>query len=305
MDVINNIYQNYQIKIDKNVPLTNKTYKIVCDNNNCFFIKKVNHDLEEKYNLLASRGVSEIIYPYPNKDKKYLSQNNNINYYISDYIENGQLIENQIGFQLFNVLDHLHQMTTIDRQLSVDDAKPKFEEITSQLDYKFKLIENYIRFLETKSIDKYSYIVLENYHILIEAKNEMIRLQKKIISAIKNKESVEYVFVHNNPKIEHLIMNKGINYLTSIDHGKIGINGLDLAKFYVENNNLKLDFKKLIFEDKYSHKSEFYYDYFCFLVIFIYLKRIKFTNDNIINMENVVHNALEIKNFMTIFLNKN
>ena len=304
MDVINNLYENYQIKVDKNIQLSGKTYKIVCENNNCYFIKKVSKELENKYIFLSNHGINNIIYPYLNTEKKYISELDKNSYYVTEYLSSKPVGEDQIGFRMFYALDLLHNNTSIKRQLSVNDTKPKFEEITKQLDYKFKLIESFIRSLETKPIDKYSYIVLENYHILIQAKDELVKLQKKIISSIKTKESVEYVFLHNNPKNEHLLIDKGNSYLTSIDNGKIGIDSLDLAKFYIENQHLKLDFKKIIFDDYYSHKQDFYYDYFCFIVLFIYIKRINFTNMSMINMESFVHNSQNIKIFIETFLNK-
>lgn len=305
MDIINDLYEKYQIKINEHQPITNKTSKIICTDNNCFFIKQVSKELENKYQFLNNQGVSNILYPTLNIHKDYISNFDQTNYYVSDYVDNKRIIDDQIAYNLFNSLSYLHNSTSIKRQLSVTKARPKFEEITKQLDYKFKLLENFIRNLETRSIDKYSYVVLENYHIILKAKKELINLQKRIISAIKSKESVEYVFLHNNPKLEHLIMSRGSSYLTSIDHGKIGIDGLDLAKFYIENQHLSLDFKKIIFTDYYNHKSDFYYDYFCFLVIFIYIKRIDVINIDLISMEKFVHNAYLINDFMEKFLNKN
>ena len=55
--------------------------------------------------------------------------------------------------------------------------------------------------------------------------------------------SVEYSFVHNNPSIDHLLNVRGVNYLTSLDHSKIGISSLDMAKFYVLNEHLDIDYK--------------------------------------------------------------
>ena len=305
MNIVDDLYTNYQIKVEQHVFLTNKTSKIVCDNNNCFFIKKVSAELENKYEFLINQGINNILYPNLNKNRKYITTNINSNYYVSDYIENKRIMEDQAAATMFNSLNLLHDNTSIKRQLSVMKAKPKFEEISKQLDYKFRLLENFIRNFETRAINKYSYIVLEKYQIILKAKNELINLQKKIILAIKDKESVDYVFLHNNPKIDHLIMNRGSSYLTSIDYGKIGIDSLDLAKFYIENNHLNLDFKKIIYDDYLSNRSDFYYHYFCYLVLFIYIKRIDIHNFDFMSMEKFVHNAEEIKFFLDNFLNKN
>lgn len=304
MNIENNLYDNYGIKIKTTSPITDKTFKIICNKNNCFFVKQVTEEIENKYNFLANQGVSNILYPMINYQKKYVSNFNNKNYYLNDYIENFVTIPDSQVYNMFNALNRLHESTVIKRQLSVSHSRPKFEELTKQLDYKFKLLENFVRSLETRMISKNSLIVLQQYHIILDAKNELIRLQKRIIMSIKDKESVEYVFVHNNPKIDHVIMNRGSTYLTSIENGKIGIDSIDLAKFYVENKDSNLDFKKMIFDDYYSHKGGFYYDYFRFLVLFIYIKSINITNIEYFNLNNFVHICNNISNFLETFLDK-
>lgn len=305
MNITDNLYDNYGIKVQNTLPLTDKTYKITCNQNNCFFVKQVSNEIETKYNFLSNQGVSNVLYPIINRNRKYISNFDGTNYYLNDYIDNYMTIEDSLAYNMFNALERLHDNTIIKRQLSVNNSRPKFEEITKQLDYKFKLLENFIRSLETGVITPSSLVVLEKYHIILEAKKELVKLQKKIILAIKDKESVEYVFVHNNPKIDHIIMSRGSTYLTSIEKGKIGIDSLDFAKFYIENKELNLDFKKIIFDDYYSHKGDFYYNYFRFLVIFIYIKRINISNLSYINLENFVKNCNNINDFIKTFSDKN
>ena len=99
-----------------------------------------------------------------------------------------------------------------------------------------------------KPLGNFSVPILENYHHILDAKTEMIRLQKRIIAIIKDKESVVFSFLHNNPKLDHILIVRGAKYLTSLENGKIGINSLDLAKFYVENQDLNIDFSQIIKE---------------------------------------------------------
>lgn len=301
MDLNNNISEKYAIKINDIERLTNKSYKIVCDKHNCYFIKQVPKIVENKYTFLANQGVNNVLYPILNKERKYITEFNDKNFYINDYIDNIVTKEESRAYNMFNALNRLHSSTTIKKQLSVTDSRPKIEEITKQLDYKFIVIEQYIRSLETKPIDRYSMMVLEKYHIILNAKKELVALQKKIIMSIKDKDSVEFSFVHNNPKNDHLIMKNGYQYLTSISKGKIGISSLDMAKFYVENNDVNIDYKEIIFKDYYSQKNTFYYDYFRFLVFFIYIKSIHFSQNDIINKENFVNICVKIEKFMNDF----
>ena len=301
MELNNSISEKYNIKVHDIERLTNKSYKIVCDTKNCFFIKQVPKIVESKYVFLSNQGVNNVLYPILNNDRKYITDFNDKNFYVNDYIENIVSKEESRAYNMFNALNRLHSSTTIKKQLSTTNSRPKIEEITKQLDYKFVLIEQYIRGLETKPIDKYSMMVLEKYHIILNAKKELVTLQKKIILSIKDKNSVEYSFVHNNPKNDHLIMKNGYQYLTSITKGKIGISSLDMAKFYIENSDIDLDYKEIIFKDYYSQKNSFYYDYFRFLVLFIYIKSIHFSQNDIINKENFVIICNKIEKFMTDF----
>ncbi|MBQ8292720.1 MAG: hypothetical protein IJ501_01180 [Bacilli bacterium] len=305
MNVIDSLKEDYGIEINHNELITDKTYKIICENKNCYFVKKTKEELEDKYNFLLNQGVNNILYPLFNNKQKFITRSNQNAYYVNDYIDNYQLVKDSNAYNMVNALDKLHLSTVIKKQLSISKARPKFEELTEQLDYKFKLIENFIRKLETRSLNESSYVFLENYHIILNAKQHMIRLQKNIILSIKSNQSVEYVFLHNNPKIDHFIMSRGSGYLTSIDNSKIGIDGLDYAKFYIENHDLDLDFKKVLFDDNYSHKEDFYYNYFCFMVLFIYIKRINISNMNMINLEDFVQNCKSIDKFIHDFLNKN
>ena len=256
MELNNSISEKYNIKVHDIERLTNKSYKIVCDTRNCYFIKQVPKIVESKYVFLSNQGVNNVLYPILNNDRKYITDFNDKNFYVNDYIENIVSKEESRAYNMFNALDRLHSSTTIKKQLSTTNSRPKIEEITKQLDYKFVLIEQYIRGLETKPIDKYSMMVLEKYHIILNAKKELVTLQKKIILSIKDKNSVEYSFVHNNPKNDHLIMKNGYQFLTSITNGKIGVSSLDMAKFYIENSELNLDYKEIIFKDYYSQKNK-------------------------------------------------
>ena len=129
-----------------------------------------------------------------------------------------------------------------------------------------------------------------------------MKLQKRLISSIKAHEGVNYSFVHNNPDLDHLLNIKGVNYLSSLDNGKIGINSLDMAKFYVMNEQYDIDFKQLILDKYYDENQLFYYDYFRFLVLVIYIIRMPITIDDYINANSFVDTSESIKRYFKNFL---
>ena len=202
---------------------------------------------------------------------------------------------------MVNELQKLHEKTSFSRQLSPRTARPKFEELTAQLDYKFKLIEEFVRSVESKPLGVYSMPILSNYHHILDAKTELARLQKRLISRIKEKESVDYTFVHNNPKLDHLLNVRGARYLTSIENGKVGISSLDLAKFYLENEDLNIDMNSIIQKYFGKYDNDFYLDYFRYLVLFMSIKRIVVTDLDYISAQNFINSATSLKRYFDQF----
>ena len=71
--------------------------------------------------------------------------------------------------------------------------------------------------------------------------------------------------------------------MTSLDKAKIGISSLDLAKFYVLNEDVDIDFKTLILNKYYNDSNLFYYDYFRYLVLIIYIKGLIISKEDYVN----------------------
>lgn len=201
---------------------------------------------------------------------------------MSNFYDDTTVITEPKAMHMINELNEIHERTSFKRQLNPAQTRPKFEEITNRLDYKFTMLENYVRSVEAKPLNMYSMNILGNYQYLLDAKKELVRLQKRLISSIKARESVEYSFVHNNPKLEHILNFSGEYYLISLDNGKLGIESLDFAKFYIENDSLNIDYKEVIMAH-FNGLNPFYYDYFRYLVLLIYISRLEINTDMYVN----------------------
>ena len=280
---------------------TLKTYKLSSESGKKYFLKETDDVVLSKYQYLESKRISNILYPILNKEKRFVTNTNNLSFYINDYINVNPVREDLKIASLFNELNILHQNTIINKQLNPMKARPKFEELTAELDYKFRMIETMVRRVESRPLNDYSMPILENYHYILDAKKVLIKLQKRIISSVKAKESVEYSFIHNNPKLDHLLNIRGVDYLTSLDKGKIGISSLDMAKLYVQNEDLDIDFKNLILNEYYDESHLFYYDYFRYLVLVMYIKRMNPSVEEFVNAKSFVNNAEAIKRYFNNF----
>lgn len=291
----------YNINVTSSEDLTKKAAKIINEDGTTYFFKRTTFNAPQKYQFLASLGINNILFPLLNKNNQYVTKNKFNSFFISNFVNDYTLVPEVKAVNLVGELNKLHEKTSFSRQLSPQTARPKFDQLTAQLDYKFKLLEEFIRSVESKPLGVYSMPILSNYHYILDAKTELARLQKRLIGRIKEKESVDYTFVHNNPKLDHLLNVRGVRYLTSIENGKVGISSLDLAKFYLENEDLNIDMNSIIqkYFDKYD--NDFYYDYFRYLVLFISIRRIVVTDLDYISAQNFINSSNSLKHYFEQF----
>ena len=118
---------------------------------------------------------------------------------------------------------------------------------------------------------------------------------------IKEKKSVYYAFIHNNPKLNHILYDSGRQYLISIENGKIGIASLDLAKFYIETEDLNIDIKDIIENYFSKYEDDFYKEYFYFLVLLYYLKSIVIMDKDYVSSQSFIYAGGAIKKFIYTF----
>ena len=92
----------------------------------------------------------------------------------------------------------------------------------------------------------------------------------------------------------------GNNYLTSIENSKIGLESLDLAKLYVENENLNIDYTGLLI-DRFNNINPFYYDYFRYMVLLLYVEGLVLSTDEYINAQMFINTTNSIKKYFDNF----
>ena len=97
---------------------------------------------------MYNQGVNNVIYPILNRNESFVTRANDSNYYISEYVK----------------------QTQIRKSLDPSKSRGKFDELSSQLDYKFRLLEQLVRKIEAKNLDIFTLPVLENYHYILDAK---------------------------------------------------------------------------------------------------------------------------------------
>lgn len=301
-----NTRDNYNIDLVGFTTLSDKTYKIVSKNNEKYLIKKTKLKVKDKYLFLQNEGVSNVIYPIENYKGSYSTRLSN-DLYCDDcycvlpFFDDNYALNETKAKALIEELKYLHNKTKFNRNLSVKKSKRKIEDIIGYLDYKFTLIEAYIRTIEAQPFDEFSIPVLKNYQYILDSKKIMIKLNHKIIDSIKEGKSVNFCFLHNNPKIDHLIICGGTKYLISLDNGVIGIPSLDIAKYYIENKDINFDISLQIKKYFEEFDDDFYYDYFVYLVLLFYIKGLIVDKKGYVSTQSFIYTSQSIKKFINNF----
>ena len=292
----------YDFSLAQYEQLSPSTYTALCKMGNKYFIKKTNLYTDEKYMFLYNHGLNNILYPLRNKFDEFVTRNGTEAFFVSDYISDFYMLDEVRIVSMNEELQKLHFNTNFKRQLSVSKSRHKMEDIYEYLNYKFTVLELFIRTVESRPFDEYSIVILKNYQYILDAKKYLSRFHQKLISAIKDHKSVNYSFIHNNPKLDHLLIFSGKQLLTSIENAKVGIPSLDMAKLYIENAELNVDLKSLIVSYFNKYEDDFYFDYFCFLVLLYYIKSITIIDKDYISAQSFIYISKAIKKFINDFI---
>ncbi len=305
-ELLREFRNNYNLELSSFCPLTSKSYKVITKNNDKLLIKKSKEKVKSKYMYLKNEGIDNIIYPvFNNKNSITTRLSKDIYcddcYYIVPFIDDNNVLNEKKAKSLLEELQKLHIKTSFNRKLSINKSKKKMEEMIIFLDYQFSVIEAFVRTIEAQSYDEFSIPILKNYQYILKAKNIMIEKNRKIVNNIKLEKSVIFCFLHNNPKIDHLIINEGNKYLISIDNGIIGIPSLDIAKYYIENEDIYFDISSHILNYFNEFDDDFYFDYFIYLVMFLYLKGLIIDSKGYISTQSFIFTAKSLNKFIINF----
>lgn len=300
-EIFTRLENAYNLRFKAYKPITSNAFKVVCESGNNYFVKKSNLMVQEKYQFLYDQGIENILYPLKNNNGRFLTANNYNSYLITNFINDHTIVSEVKAVNLLEELSKVHFKTYYKKQLSVDFSRRKMEELYEYLQYKFNMLESFVRTVETRPFDEYSIIILKNYRYLLDGKKVLGQIHKRLVSDIKSKKSVNYAFIHNNPKLNHLISSAGNRYLISLERSKMGISSLDLAKFYIECEDLKLDFKSIINDYFSKYEDDFYKDYFYFLVLLYYYKGLVVIDKDYVTAQNFLYVSDGIKRLFNDF----
>lgn len=237
-----------------------------------------------------------------NKNKDYIYEylnDRNFNYYpdiigkdgyiVSRYIEDVDIPKEQKIIDLIDLTSLLHLKTTHYKNISEDEYKKIYEDLSNNYEYLFEYYNDLISIIDDKVFMSPSeYLLARNINAIFSSinigKNYIEKWQKEIDGMTKVRLSV----VHNNLRLSHYIRNSK-NFLISWDKSKIDIPVFDLYNLY--NNHFDdFDFVELLkrYEHVYPLKK---YEIDLLFILITMPDKIEF-NDTEFNMCNKIKNTI-------------
>ena len=256
---------------------------------NCYYIeasdkyilKQAVKNIEASYDYLKSQNVSNIIYPL----KKYKVDNNIFLLY--PYIEEWKYPNDKKIFDLRDSIINVHESTKILKEVKKNNYKYLYR-LYKKLDNKFRILDSFINEIELKEInDDFDWIILSKYHIFLDVKKEMYRLQTKIHEDIDKHISIFYCVNHGRPSLSHLVDKS----LISFEESRFSFLVSDIARFYCINDYIKIDWYELINNWLNIYSLPIYKTYFKFLSLYIFIM-------NLHICDNGIYNYVEISNHL-------
>lgn len=241
---------------------------VIVDTNIGKLVIKKNSNKDYIFNYLDSRNFNY----YPEIIKKD-------DYVVSKYIEDIDIPKEQKIQDLIDLVALMHNKTTHYKEVSNDEYKKIYEDLTNNYEYLYQYYFDKISIIDDKvfmSPSEYTLALNISYifNAIEEGKN-YLDSWKDMISDLKK---MRLTIVHNNLRLSHYITN---NYLVSWDKAKIDMPIFDLYNLY-NNHNLDFSILEILkrYESDYPLKD---YERDLFFILITMPKKIEF-NDTEYNM---------------------
>lgn len=201
--------------------------------NNKYVAKKYNNDLIKVYGFLKTRNFTYI-------PKIIFYDNGYIYKYLNDYI----IPDDKRMYDIIKIAALLHSKTVYFKDLSLDDVKAIYEDITQKINEAFKYYDDLIEKIEKDEfISPSGYLLLRNCSLIFSCISFSKQTLESWYNDIKEKRRVRKVLIHNNLDTDHIIEEEK-PILISWDKAIIDIPIYDFIKLYKQNYD-RYDFVSL------------------------------------------------------------
>lgn len=241
MNDLKPLIQNY---FDSNYRYTkNRNSIIIQDKDKSYVFKKSTQpNIKEIFKYLKSRDfhyMPEII-------------DENRGYYVSEYVEDIPIPNEQKALDLMYLLSLLHNKTTYFVSLDIDECKEIYESTIQQIEdvaSHYTYIINRIE--DNLDMSPSEYMLARNSSKIFQSLGYARQEIDRWFDLVKEKRKKRMVFNHNQLNVDHLLQNNQM-YLISWDRSSFGSPIMDFYRFYRKNYHI-YDFNNLfrVYDSKY------------------------------------------------------
>ncbi|MDO4962740.1 MAG: hypothetical protein Q4E75_01375 [bacterium] len=252
---------------------------IIADTNIGKLVIKKNKNKDYIFNYLDARNFNY----YPDVVKKE-------DYIVSKYESDYEIPKEQKIMDLVDLTSLLHSKTTHYKNVSEDDYKKIYEDLSNNFLYLSEYYNDLIKIIDEKVFMSPSeYLLARNISYIFSSIENGKMYTKEWLDDITGLDKMRVSVVHNNLDISHYIRNDS-EYLLSWDKSKIDIPIFDLYNLY--NNHFNdFDFYEILkrYEKAYPLKK---YELDLFFILIIMPGKIEF-DDNEYNMCVKINNEIK------------
>lgn len=252
---------------------------IVSDTNKGKIVIKKNSNKDYIYNYLDTRNFN--YYPDIIEDDKYI---------VTRYIEDIDIPSEQKIIDLVDLVSLLHSKTTHYREISEDEYKKIYEDLSNNYEYLYEYYIDIISLIDEKVFMSPSeYLLARNISFIFKSIEIGKQYVENWLESVNGLNKMRVTIVHNNLDLSHYIRNDK-PYLVSWDKSKIDIPVFDLYNLY-NNHFMDFDFFELLkrYESVYPLKK---YELELFFILITMPDRIEF-NDTEYNMCVKISNEID------------
>ena len=225
-EIIKNRYKPYRYSINKGITVIDST-------SGKYTIKNKTQDLFTLFNYLDSKGF----YNHP-----IIDFDNKNDCYVSKYVEEDFIIEDEKEIELAKIVASLHNKTVFFKETSLDNYKEIYEIVLENISFIHTFYEGlFLNLLKKEFQSPSEYLLTRNYYKIVSALS-FARDKLDLWYEGVNKENMRVSIIHNNLSIDHFIFNNDKSILISWDKYRIDSPIIDIINLYksdFENCNFK------------------------------------------------------------------
>ena len=239
---------------------------IISDTNKGKIVIKKNNYKDYIYNYLDTRNFN--YYPDIIENDKYV---------ISRYIEDVEIPSEQKIIDLVDLVSLLHSKTTHYREISEDEYKKIYEDLSNNYEYLYEYYLDIISLIDEKVFMSPSeYLLARNISFIFKSIEIGKEYVENWLERINGLNKMRVTIVHNNLDLSHYIRSDK-PYLLSWDKSKIDIPIFDLYNLY-NHHFMDFDFFELLkrYESVYPLKN---YELELFFILITMPSKIEFNNN--------------------------